>query len=243
VLFLAAPVSSAWAQQGSEPPLPPPTKHTADAAPPAVAAPPVMTLGLGECLHLALGHHPRLAAARASLAAAQAGQQALENLRIPELLDHEIPIRRRQAALGVSAASAGLAQTEKEVAYAVERTYFTVLYAREQERIAAGVIERLSAIHKTTKEQLEKGGDVTASDVNRTTVYLRLTEAKRIQAAEGAKRALAALKEAIGLGPEGCLDVPPGTLPVTNFALCQGDVVAWALSRRGDLVRVNVFAR
>jgi outer membrane protein TolC len=84
--------------------------------------------------------------------------------------------------------------------------------------------------------------DVTAVDVNRSSVYLHLAKTRQIQASQGVKRALASLKEAIGLGPEGCLDLPPGHLNPPEPSLCEGDVVAWALERRSGLIQAQVFA-
>src|SRR6516164_6020484 len=59
-----------------------------------------LTLTLEECLRLAAERQPRLAAQRASLAAAESGKQAVDALRFPAtLIDPEIPVRRKQAAL------------------------------------------------------------------------------------------------------------------------------------------------
>src|SRR5437660_3943587 len=90
---------------------------------------------LAECLALGIQNHPRIAAQRASLTASEEGLQALDHLHVPALLDPDLPIRRRQAALGVTAAAAAVDQAQRETAYAVTRTYSTVLYARDQERV------------------------------------------------------------------------------------------------------------
>ncbi len=219
---------------------PPPTPVPARAAPAGTAP---LTLGLADCLHLALERQPRIAAQRASLTAAEDGLRALEALRVPVCLARDLPVRRHQAALGVTAAAAGLDGAERDVVYAVTRTYFTVIYARQQEQVARGVVERLTATQRAAKEALDAGArDVTAADAQRATVYLHLAQTRRIQATEGAKRALAALKEAVGLAPGVCLDVPPGQLPEPTVRPCLGDVVAAALARRGDLARAGIFA-
>jgi outer membrane protein TolC len=219
--------------------LTPPGKGIAGPAP---SASPTVTLDLADCLSLALQRQPRLAAQRASLAAAEDGCRALDNLKVPAVLDPEIPIRRRQAALGVTAAAAGLDQAERETIYAVTRTYFTVLYAREQERVARSIVERLSAIHSAAKQQLDAGArEMTATDVNRALVYLRLAQTRRTQATQGVKRALEALREAIGLACDVNFDVAPGRLPVLDVRPCRDDIVALALARRGEMVRANIF--
>jgi outer membrane protein TolC len=205
----------------------------------------VVKLNLPQCLQLALERQPRLAAYRASLAAAEAGSQALETLRIPAIIDRELPIRRRQASLGVSAAAAALDQAERDVNYAVTRTYFTVLYARAQERVAASIVARLSATRDTAKQALDAGArNVTSNDVRRTTVYLGMAKTRQTQAAHGVQRALAALKEAIGVGPEAALDVADGSLPEPDPRLRpdRDEIISLALARRGDLVRAGIFA-
>ncbi len=204
----------------------------------------VNKLTLSDCLHLALERQPRLAAQRASLASSEDGKAALDALRLLAAFDAEIPIRRKQAGLGVSAAVAGLDRAEREVVYAVTRTYFTVLYAREQERVAQSVVERLSAIHDTARRQLEGGArDVTSVDVNRSAVYLRLAETKRTQATQGVKRALVALREAIGVDADVRLDVADGRLPVPTVSPDRDEVVKSALARRGDLIQASIFAQ
>jgi outer membrane protein TolC len=210
---------------------------------PGAKSPPApVTLSLADCLHNALDHQPRLAAARASLAAAEDGCRALDNLVLAAVIDREIPIRRRQASLGVAAAAAWVDEVEHETAAAVTRAYFTVVYAREQEAIAKGLVDRLAAIKKAAEDQLKGGArDVTKNDVDRAAVYGRLAEAKRVQANFGVQRALASLREAIGLDCGTVLEIGPGRLPEMAATLCREDVIAAALARRGEMIRAGVF--
>jgi outer membrane protein TolC len=214
----------------------------ADSRPPlAVAAPP---LTLAECIRTALERQPRIAAERASAAAAEDARQALEELRLAGLVERDLPIRRRQAELGVTAAAAGIDVAERDTVYAVTRTYYTVLYSREQHRLTHSVVERLSALNETAEKMLKEGArDVTAAHVKQIGVYLRLARAREIQAAEGEKRALAALKEAMGLTQDCRLEVPPGRLPEPDVRPVQEEVLALALSRRGDLAQAQLFAQ
>jgi hypothetical protein len=207
------------------------------AAPPT-AEPPVFVaaLGLEELLHLAKEKQPAIAAARASLAAAEDGRRALEFLEVPTFLVRELPARRAQASLGVNAAAAAVSQAERETAYAVTRTYFTVIYAREQEKVAGGVVDRLTATRNLARKALDAGArDVAATDVDRSSVYLDLAQTKRVQAAQGVKRGLAALREAVGLGPDCPLDVPAGRLPQPDARPCREAIIACALERRAEL--------
>jgi outer membrane protein TolC len=224
---------------------PSPTAAAEPAAAAKAATSSTLTLTLEECLRLAAERQPRLAAQRASLAAAESGKQAVDALRFPAtLIDPEIPVRRKQAALGVDAAGAGLDQAERETTYAVTRTYFTVFFAREQERVARSVVERLTATRDTAQRALDAGSpDVTAPDVNRATTFLRLAETKRTQATQGSKRALAALREAIGLEPGAVVDVPAGPLTEPTARPDHDAVVAAALARRSELHQAEIFAQ
>lgn len=202
------------------------------------------TLTLAECLQVAREKQPGVQTQRAALAAAEDAMWALETLRLPATLKPELPLRRRQAALGVDAAAAGLVQAERDAAYGVVRLYVTVLFAREQERVARSVVERLAATLQVAKQALDAGArDVTAADVDRTSVYLRLAEARRTQAVQGTKRALAALKEAVGFAPSGALDVPEGRLPELATQPLRDEIVAAAVARRGEVVQASAFAQ
>lgn len=204
---------------------------------PAVSTVTLTNLSCEDCLRLAFEKQPRVVSPRASLATAQEGVRAIEKLRIPASLSAQMPYRHKQACLAVAAASAGLDLAEREAAYGVTRTYLTVLFAREQERVAQSAVERLNAIKEAAEKGLEAGArDVTAADVARSVVYLRLAETRRIQAAQGVKRALIALREAIGLGPEVVIDIPAAALPEADAQPNKESVVAAALSRRGELI-------
>src|SRR5262249_30909685 len=125
--------------------------------PPAPPPAEVVTLDLPRCLHQALGRQAPVATAPGMRVPAQDSQRALEPLRVPLILAPDLPTRRQQAALGVVAAAGGVDQAEREAAYAVTRTYFTVLFAREQERVTRSVVDRLSATREAAQGML-KGG-------------------------------------------------------------------------------------
>jgi outer membrane protein TolC len=203
----------------------------------------VTVSSLEECLSLALARQPSVAAARASLAAAAAGQASLLALRVPECLSPELRVRRAQASIGVRAAQAAVEQAEHETVYAVTRTYFTVSYAREQEKVARRVVDRLKATGDIAAKQLNEGArEVTAADVDRAGVYQDLAEVRHIQASEGVERAIAALKEAIGLGPLCELHVAEAPLPQPEARPERHPLIALALERRGELAQASAFA-
>src|SRR5262245_58605183 len=79
-----------------------------------VAAP---TFALPELINLGLDRQPALAAARFSLNAAISGQRGVEGLRFGHIVAKDLPVRKQQAALGVTIAQAGLEQAEWETRY------------------------------------------------------------------------------------------------------------------------------
>jgi outer membrane protein TolC len=206
-------------------------------------AQPAGPLGLLECLQLAHERQPRIARGRIELALAQERYQTLLALRVPNVLAPDLPIRRRQSSLGLPAATAALDKSEREAAYAVTRSWFTVLFARAQEKVARKVVTDLEAVRQAAKLQLEAGAKgVSTADVERGLVYARLAQTKQIEAEGGVKRALAALREAMGMGPDFHIDVPDRALPDPKQKPVLEQVVALALGRRGEIIQAGVFA-
>jgi outer membrane protein TolC len=214
------------------------------ASPPAQAplGRPVVVLGLPQCLALARERQPVLAARRASLASAEDAARALHALKVPAFLVPELPIRRDQASLGVTAAAAALAQAERDADYAVLRTYLTVLYARDQEEVARRVVARLTAVRDAAGVMAKAGeGDVTTDDVQRAAIYVDVADAKRVEASVGVDRAMAALREALGIGGEP-FAIPRAPLPQPTTRPCREQVIALALERRGEIIQAGVVA-
>lgn len=200
---------------------------------------------LSECLRLALDQQPAIAAARASLAAAETQRRGLERLLAPPILaGRELPIRRQQAMLGVTIASAGLSQTEAETTYAVTRTYIGVLYAREQKRVADDVVANLRFYQERVRELVKKGEsrDLTTSTVDKISVYLGLAEGRQAEAIRGIQRAAAALREAMGVGQDCPLQVAEEPIPVTEHNLQCDQIIHLALARRAELVQAITVA-
>lgn len=206
------------------------------------AAPTILTMA--DCIQIAHDKHPRIHAASASLASAQAQAQALDNLhRGP--MTKDLCIRREQSSLGVDAAQAALVQTELDVEYAVKRTYFTVIYARMQKKVTDDVVGNLKFYQERVKEAVDKGTgkkEWTTNTVDKITIYYRMAESKQIEAAHGIERAMAALREAMGVGCELCFEVPYDQLPITKVTISKCDIIAMALSNRGELVQADNLA-
>src|SRR5207253_2074201 len=66
-------------------------------------------------------------------------------------------------------------------------------------------------------------------------VYIKVVEGRRETAREGIERALAALREATGLGPDARIAVADAKLPDVAPQVSRDDVIALALARRGEM--------
>jgi len=221
----------------------PPGRLLAQTQPAAGSRP---ALSLTECLRIAVDQQPALVAQRASLAAALEGYQGLERLMIPTFIALDLPIRRKQACLGVTIAEAGLAQAEWETVYAVTRTYFGVVYARQQLRVADDLSNSFRFYQERVRDLVEKGEspkEWTTSTVDKITIYLELANVRKGEALRGIDRANAALREAMGVAPETQVAVAEQTLPQPKVTANREEIVALALRRRGELVQVVTAAR
>lgn len=213
-------------------------------APRAVVAPASSpALSLASCRQIALEKQPALAAARASLAAAVARSEAVEHLRFAALLSRDIPIRRKQAALGVQIAQAALAQAEADTLHGVAYSYLAALYARQQQAVADEGIANLTALRDRLKEYLDAGEkNIRRSDVDRASVYLAVGRSRREEAVQGYERALSALREAMGV----CSDFPvvpaDAGMPAPKTSVEREHVVASALARRGEIAQAATAA-
>jgi outer membrane protein TolC len=186
-----------------------------------------------------------LAAQRASLAAAEEGYRGALELRVPVLLARDLPIRRKQACLGVTIAAARLSQAEWETIYAVTRTYFGVVYARQQLSVADDLVNSFRFYEERVRDLVTKGEspkDWTTSTVDKITIYVGLAEGRRLEALRGIVRAEAALAEAMGVTPETTFRVAEQTLPTPKVTPNRDEIVALALARRGELIQVETAA-
>jgi outer membrane protein TolC len=214
---------------------------------PAAAAPAPAPVCLDELVRLGLERQPSVAAARASLASAEAGRQALDNLGLVSALRHDIPVRRQQACLGVTVAAAGVTQAEWETIYAVTRNYFSTIYAREQQKVAKGLLDTLRTYETSTQQLLKlKGGDpdlkVSKGDVDKLAVTADLFQLRLIEATKGSERAQAALREALGVEP--CFPLlVVGQLPPLQEVPCRQELINLALARRGEMIQAANGAR
>jgi outer membrane protein TolC len=213
----------------------PPQAPEKIAAPAEAAQTPV--LDLRTCRAAALQQQPAIAAAENSVAAAQARSRGLERLRGLSLIVRELRARRDQAALGVGAAEAQLEQARWDALYNVTRTYLAGVYAREQLRVADDAERELKLLHETAAAIPDK-----KDEADQLAIVLKVVQGRRETAREGYRRALAALREAMGVGPEVCFDLADSELPEVTPEVCREEIVALALSRRGEMVQAVIGA-
>ncbi len=221
-------------------------------APPANAVPahtPVADLASFRAT--ALERSPVIAAARASLAAANARSQSLDNLRFGALLARDLPIRKQQAALGIQSYEAALRNAEADTLYSVTWCYIAYLYAREQQdvvlRAQRGTVDQLRAtVKKIVVEELQpQRRFIDKTHGNLIDAYSQTLEGRRQETLQGLERALAALREAMGVGPE--TDVRPTLKAMPQACIdvkaTREEIVAMALARRGEVVQAATFAQ
>lgn len=202
---------------------------------------------LGMCLAIGQERQPTIAAAAASLAAAERGYIALIGLRpITEILSPDLPVRKLQSQRGLAAACAEVMKVRQENTYDICRLYFTYVYATQQEQTAAEIVEQLDSFYEIAKEFLKLPvGDpkVKVNEFSLGEIDAVISEVRELreEASTGRKMAYFALKEAMGVGPEYELTLADKELPVMGGTVDQDTVVQLAVSRRAELVQSAVL--
>ncbi len=209
-----------------------------------IAAPAANPLTLEACIQLGMERQPALAAARASLAAAESGLQAVDNIGLGRLLTPDYKIRREQSCLGVNIASAGLVQAEWETRYAVRRTFYSVKYAKMQKEVIDSAVSKIEDAHKKA-ETLVKAGDpkikVTQIDVDILAITKEFVKTKQEEAKVGVSKALAGLREALGVGLDYPLNLADEKLPALVKEINRPEMISLALANRAELQQAQAM--
>jgi outer membrane protein TolC len=154
-------------------------------------------------------------------------------------------MRKEQAALGDGAAAAAVDLAEREAIYAVTRTYFTILFARDQLQVTNKVVQTLDDARENAERLLGKPGapkELNQNMVDKNKVFLQLAESHRIDAEQGIQRAMAALREAMGVSAEFPMAVPTDALPEPRLKISKEDILASAISRRAEMNQAVIGA-
>ncbi|MER3415129.1 MAG: hypothetical protein C4297_02825 [Gemmataceae bacterium] len=206
------------------------------------AAEPARKIGLDEAVHLALEKQPALAGARASRDAASEQKRAADSL-LALLTGPQIHVRRKQAELGLAIAQSQVEQAELETINAVTRTYLSVLFAKEQERVAEEALANFKAMREAARGLVKAGSkEVTTSDLERLDMYTALAAARLEEARTGQARARIALREAIGLAPQEPIEVADDRLTYKPVKVSCTKAVELALQHRPELVQALLAA-
>src|SRR5206468_2291734 len=80
---------------------------------------------------------------------------------------------------------------------------------------------------------------VTQIDLDLFDVNIELLKVRQIEANVGVQKATAALREAIGIGPDYPLEIAPGALPAPVATLDRDGLIKLALANRGEIVQAN----
>ncbi len=208
-----------------------------------VSEQPATPLILEDCIQIGFSNQASLKAANATLRAARAQHQALQNLGLAGLFSKEVPIRRRQSCLGITIAAARVNQTEWETRYAVTRTYFSFIYARKQEKLLTEVYEKLKIFEETVEAAVKAGNPkFTQIEVDKLNINAELVKTRLIEAKRGSERALAALREAMGLGCDYPLSLATTDLPGLMDNLNKQELISLALTQRGEMIQAVAAA-
>jgi outer membrane protein TolC len=202
-------------------------------------------LSLGECIAIAEEHHPILKAARASLSATQAGSRALNNFGTPAtLLSPDLDIRKQQAQRGLIASSAEYQRAHNEIVQDVTRLYYSAVYAKQQDAVAAGLIPQLRDYIRIARQLLDTEPDpknlegLTPGKVDVMRIGLREALSQQLRARIGRQQAMAALRQAMGVDERTFpFRVKDAELPLMGQTkeITKELVVDLALSRRPEL--------
>jgi outer membrane protein TolC len=203
-----------------------PVSAKEDESPPVSSTLPQGPLTLDQCLELGFRHQPAMDAANASLSAAYAGQRAIDKLLLPRLFMRDYKIRREQSGLGVTIANAGLTQTEWETRYAITRNFFTVQFVDAQGKVVDEVLGNLLKA-RDRAEKLFKNPTpdtkITKIDLDQIDIGIITIRGKKAQVENGREKALAALREAMGLGTDYPLKV--AAISLVDLAVYKVQVV------------------
>jgi outer membrane protein TolC len=212
----------------------------------ATPAPAPAPLDLAACRQFAFERQPGLVAARASLAAAHARAEALEHLHLAALVQRDLPIRRKQAALGVQISEAALSQAEWDTRHDVTFTYLAAVYATEQLAVANLGVEDLESLREIIAAYLKDPNppkDLSQRNVDQIDIALLVGKGRREEAVEGVERALSALREAMGVGCDYPVKLATNALPRVTAVVDKEQVVASALARRGEMTQAANVAQ
>lgn len=200
-------------------------------------------LTLAECIRLALEKQPAVAARRASVKAAEEYCQSVADRKMG-LLTGDLPVRRRQAPLGLQFVQAGLRQTECDITLAVTRAYLTVLHIRRRQDIFHQAVDDLQQRLDWLRQEHNRGSrpELGPRNLQQLATYLSLAQARQQEADQGLPRALTTLRETLGVAPDFALDIPNTPLLMPTVQVNREEILSLAQSGRPELIQAMHLA-
>jgi len=222
-----------------------PVARIGDDIAPKIETNPLPKLNLGQCLSIAYEKQPKLAALRASVSSAEAGQRGLESARLLGALSADFKFRRQQASTGVCAATAELEQATHDVTQAVVWTYYSVVYAKEQVKVAREAVEFVDYYRNLVDKivNAKEGGnkEINKITLNRMVSRLAGGELLLIKAQSGVERSQAALREAMGVDYNYIFEPADEELPdFAKIAMKRESIIDLAQERRGEVTMASL---
>jgi outer membrane protein TolC len=219
-------------------------------------------LTLGECIAIAIERHPHLKAVMASTSASTTGYRSLINFgTLGTLISPDLEIRKQQAERGLAGAAGSYQKVHNELVQDATRLYYSAVFAKQQQRVADDVVERLEElvalierILKEAKTPDELGGLTTEKLL---VAKLGLLETKQLQATAvvGRQQAIAALRQVMTVEeatfpfrvkdlelPVMSQKVEISRKLVVDLALCRRPELALAAAGV-DVFRLEVYAQ
>jgi outer membrane protein TolC len=212
------------------------------ALPPQLSGVPV--LDLASCKAIALSKQPAIGAAQASYQAALARQRGLDTICVPRFLARDLPIRKTQAAVGVSAAQLEIQRVQLDAVYAVTFGYLSAQYAAEQHALLDSSRTRLVELKDGVKAGLDAGKtNIREEDLPRVDVYLGIVDGRIEESVQGEQRAMSALREALAADPHSPLVLRATGLFRLEPDLSKDQLVADALARRPEVQQATLLSQ
>jgi outer membrane protein TolC len=161
----------------------------------------------------------------------------------------DLDVRREQVQFGLQAAQAQMSVAAWETLYAVTRNYWSAVYAQEQLAMADEALDPekvggLRWLRKTVDDIYQEAGrkDLREWSVTGIDVVIEGVVARKIEAEVGMNRAMAAMREAMGVPCDYPIVIPKDVrMPWIEISICKADVVAAAQARRGEITQAMVF--
>ncbi len=198
------------------------------------AAPQVFDLAAARAGHGREANQLSVAARRARhfLAGSQLKAEAVDRIKLGALIARDVPVRKKQAALGVSIAQASVQTAECDARNAATFSYLAVLFAREQQKsVAESRVRHLNDLKDLIKSAHGGKGiacrDVYKDEATALVGFVSLVGGRPQRRSDitGEQRALARGEAWLGLGPDCPIEVVGNKLPNDVQTKADRDVI------------------